>query len=357
MNSKNQFMYEYGHKLKVLGFAGGLTLVSFVFVKYVLPILWPFVIAFALALIIRPVVDFLRKYLHINKIVGTTLVVLALITIMVVIVSLLVKGILTQVKSLMENMDAYRAMADRYMCDICCSIGDSVGVEGMALFSSVSHNIDVFIGEMESKVSKLIMGTSIPAIVAVIDLIIGIALTIVSLYLIVKDRELIRNYINKSYFAKEFRFVIGRTMSTIKAYLKAQLIIMGIIAVECVTGLMLIGNKYALLIGIVIGVLDALPLFGVGAVLIPWTIIYIVMGRFLYAAVLFTIFIVCYFTREFLEPRLIGDKIGIHPLMTLIAIYAGYRLLGFVGMFVAPLIYILVRDATGIYIKKIDGEN
>ena len=350
---KKKFIEEYGHKLWVLAFALSLLLVSFLLIKYMLPLLWPFIIGLALAVIIRPIVMFLKKYLHINKMLGTAIVIIIVTGVMVILSGWLVRGILAQVSALMENMDMYMDKADDYLCHICNSVGDAVGMEGDSLFKTVSKNIDSFMGDMEKKITSIIMGTSIPAIVAVIDFIIGVALVIVSLFLFMKDNDEIRNYLKNCYFSREIRFVFSRTLSITKAYIKAQFIIMSVVAAECVAGFMILGNKYALLVGIVIGILDALPLFGVGTVLIPWTIIYVATGNFIKAAIIFSIFMVCYFTREFMEPKLIGNKIGVHPVVTLISIYAGFKLLGFVGMFLAPLVYILVRDATAIFIKFI----
>ena len=350
---KKEIFREYGHKLMVLGFIGAMVLVSYLFIKYVLPILWPFAAGLILAMIFRPIITFLHKYLHLNKMIGTALV-LGLVSMVIVIVSgWLIRGILAQVTSLMENMDVYMEAADDYLCDMCHSIGDAVGVEGDSLFRTVTENIDDFMSGMEKKITSFVMGTSIPAIMAFVELVVGIALVVVSLFLFVKDMEGIRKYLRGFYFHRDMKFITRRVFTVTKAYVKAQLVIMAAVAAECVAGLMILGNKYALLIGILIGVLDALPLFGVGAVLLPWTIIYVASGNFINAAVMFTIFIVCYFTREFLEPKLIGDKIGINPIVTLIVIYAGFKLLGFTGMFMAPLVFIVIRDAAGIFIKFI----
>lgn len=351
--TKQDFLDEYGHKLMVLGFISGMLLVSYLFVKYVLPLMWPFITGLILAMIFSPVIMFLKKYFHINKMIGTVIVLGMVSLIIVVISSWLVRTVFSQVTSLMENMDVYMAAADEYLCDMCYTIGDTVGMEGESLFKTVSGNIENFMNGMETKITSLIMGTSIPALMAFIEFIVGVALVIVSLFLFVKDTEGIKNYLKKFYFHKEIKFITRRVLMTAKAYIKAELIIMAAVAAECVIGLAVLGNAYALLIGILTGVLDALPLFGVGAVLIPWTILYIAAGNFIDGAVMFTIFIICYFTREFLEPRLIGDKIGMHPLVTLIVIYSGFRLLGFMGMFLAPVIFILIRDATALFIKFI----
>jgi predicted PurR-regulated permease PerM len=111
----------------------------------------------------------------------------------------------------------------------------------------------------------------------------------------------------------------------------------------------MIGNNYYIVLGIIIGILDALPLIGVGAVMVPWSVIYIAMGSYYKAAVLFVMFLLCYFIREYLEPRLMGKHMGITPIASLLSIYVGYGLFGFLGMIVGPLVYVLIREIVGRY--------
>lgn len=355
MNRENisEKSLEYRHKMLVLGFIGTMLLVSYFFIKYLLPLLWPFVVGVFLALIFKPVIQFLNKYLRINTMVGT-LIVLGIVSVIIqVIAGFLIRGVLSQITVLFKNMDIYMAAADNYLSDVCNTIGRTVGMEGDSLFVTVTRNINDFMSGLESKITAIIMGTSIPAIMAFVELIVGVALVIVSLFLFVKDMDKIKTYIKTFYFSKEVMFVVRRVFVVTKAYFKAQIIIMSVIALECVVGFIFLGNRYALLLGILIGILDALPLFGVGAILLPWTIIYIAIGDFVRAAIMFTVFIICYFTREFLEPKLIGNRIGINPIVALMSIYIGFKVLGFIGLFMAPLVFVIVRDATRAFYKFI----
>ena len=117
MNEKvrKKFIDEYGRKLWVLAFVSGLLLVSFLFLKYMLPVLWPFIVGLLLAIIIKPIVMFLKKYFHINKMVGTTLVLIIITAVLVILSGWLIRGILAQVTALLENMDIYMDKADDYM--------------------------------------------------------------------------------------------------------------------------------------------------------------------------------------------------------------------------------------------------
>ena len=83
--------------------------------------------------------------------------------------------------------------------------------------------------------------------------------------------------------------------------------------------------------------------------MVPWSIVYIFTGHYLNAAIMLTLFIVCYFVREFLEPKLMGQSIGMSPIASLISIYVGYQLFGFLGMIAGPLVYVLVREVIVSY--------
>lgn len=126
------------------------------------------------------------------------------------------------------------------------------------------------------------------------------------------------------------------------AYLRVQGILLSLIAVICTIGLLLIKNEYALLLGIAIAIFDAFPVLGSGFILIPWGIISLIGKNYLQGIVLIVIFIVCQVIREFLEPKLLGNKIGIRPIFSLMAMYLGLKLFGIAGFLLGPLGLIII---------------
>ena len=112
----------------------------------------------------------------------------------------------------------------------------------------------------------------------------------------------------------------------------------------CTAAFFLMGSSYALLAGIGIGLLDALPVFGTGTVLIPWALLSAVQGHPGKAAVLAALYLVCYFLREILEARMMGGVAGLSPLETLMAMYAGLRLFGLAGLFLGPAGLLIIRE-------------
>ena len=127
------------------------------------------------------------------------------------------------------------------------------------------------------------------------------------------------------------------------AYIKTQTILILLVSTVCSLGLFLLGNPYALLFGVAIGIFDAFPVLGSGLILIPWAAISFLKGDAFAGAVLLTLYGLCQFFREYLEPKLLGGKMGIRPIHSLMSVFIGYELFGIVGLFLGPFGLVLIK--------------
>ena len=174
---------------------------------------------------------------------------------------------------------------------------------------------------------------------------------ILTTYILVVDKEKIFNFITKLIGKKNVIWIneIRKiSKNSIMGYVKAQLILMSITFSELLIGFTLINIfgladiKYAFLFAFLIALLDALPVFGTGAVLIPWSLYNVLLTRFDLAIALFALYIVCIVVRQFIEPKIVGVSLGLHPLVTLFSMYLGLKLIGIGGMILLPVITIFV---------------
>ena len=136
----------------------------------------------------------------------------------------------------------------------------------------------------------------------------------------------------------------ARLRSALGGYFRAQgwllLVTLAIVAV----GLLILRRRNALALALMIAVVDALPVFGAGTILIPWGILSLLRGQTSLAVGLLLLYAIASLTRTLLEPRFLGRQIGLHPLLTLAALYAGFRLFGIVGMILVPVGVILLKQ-------------
>ena len=127
-----------------------------------------------------------------------------------------------------------------------------------------------------------------------------------------------------------------------KGYLKAQVKITGLICILCVAGLWMLKIPYFLGLGLAVGVLDALPVLGTGTFLIPAGILLLFQGETFMGAGLFLLYVVTAGVRQILEPRLVGNHVGLSPLLTLLSVYLGVVIYGGFGFILGPLSALLL---------------
>lgn len=136
----------------------------------------------------------------------------------------------------------------------------------------------------------------------------------------------------------------ARLRSALGGWLRAQGILMGVTFLLLAAGFLLMGVELALLLAAGVALLDALPVFGTGTVLFPWAAAELLGGNFRRAAALLALYAVIWLTRSLLEPKLVADRAGLHPLAALLAMYLGFTLFGVAGMLLAPLAAVVLRQ-------------
>jgi len=120
-----------------------------------------------------------------------------------------------------------------------------------------------------------------------------------------------------------------------------------------ITGFLILKIKYAFLMAVLVALLDALPVFGSGIILIPWALFNFLSGNYKISIVLFGLYVIIALVRQFLEPKIMGSKLGVHPLVMLVSMFVLFKLIGFLGLILGPALAIIL---TKIY-KTEDVEN
>jgi sporulation integral membrane protein YtvI len=137
--------------------------------------------------------------------------------------------------------------------------------------------------------------------------------------------------------------------SALFGYIRAQLILMSMTFIELNIGLAIAGVKHSILVAAIISLIDALPILGSGSILIPWSAFSFLMGNFELGVALLVIYVVVLVVRQFVEPKVLGQQIGLHPLITLVAMYSGLKLFGFAGLIIGPVSFLLIKNiASGV---------
>jgi sporulation integral membrane protein YtvI len=173
------------------------------------------------------------------------------------------------------------------------------------------------------------------------DFFIALILMLVSAFFFMKDRPLILEAAKKrcpAWLADKLQIIKRGLTRAVGGYFRAQVILMTIVGIIGIGGLLILQNPYALMIGLVMAVLDFLPVVGSGSVLIPWALFHLLTGEISQAIGLLALYAVITVVRQVLEPKVLGEQIGIHPLATLMSVFIGYKVFGVAGILIGPAI-------------------
>lgn len=337
---KNVFLQEkYVRIYKITGITAGVYLLF----RYALPLFAPFVAAYLLAGAVRPAVLFLKRKLHIPMSIGAMVLIFLVVAALGTGLFFLGKLLVEQVVRFVENYGGYResamGVAERFCSRVDGWLSLSTGTTEDLMYTGIAR-----MGETVNK--DVLPALSKKSVAALGSLAYGVAggiIAFVAAVLMLSDREKYAKGYRRSPFYVEARKVMGKLSEAGAAYLKTQCIIMFLVGVICTVGFLFVKKEYALLLGIGVAVLDAFPVLGSGLVLVPWAVICLIRGDYLQVAVLLVMYLLCVLVREGLEPKLLGNGIGISPLYTLMAVYVGVELFGLFGVILGPFGLVMIR--------------
>ena len=310
----------------------------------------PFVIGWIISCIANPVVCWLDKKLKIQKKFGSAIMIVFVLGIVIGLLYLVISFLIKEIGGWVMTLPDVFKTASGEMQQVSENLSGLIKVlpKGIRdIWGTITANVGTSIGKLVASLSEptvLAAGNlakQIPAIV------IGGFVTVLSAYFFVADRESVLVWAKKvtpkaiytrlKMAGSHFKVAIG-------GYFIAQFKIMGIVCVILLIGLGLLGVEYAFVLSILIGFLDFLPFFGTGTAFVPWCIYTLLTGDYLRTLFLAIIYVVSQVVRQLIQPKLVGDEVGMKPLPTLVFIYLGYKLGGFLWMILAvPLGMILVN--------------
>ena len=326
------------------------------FAVFLLPrlIVWvlPFIFAFIIAKIIDPIVLFLNKRLKIPKKLSSGITVVLVVALIIWVVAVAASRIVGEITSLVAQADVLSRQITEFFenwRDIILSYGNT----GFVRF--LDENVDL--NQIGTEIYNYLTGYIWPMLEKLIsvvksqpNMLVFIIALFLGTFFISSDAENIRKAVRKMIPDAARKHVRGVKIGMSKAlwgYVRAQLILMCITFTECTIGFLIIGGptaSYALLLGIVIAIIDAFPILGTGTVLIPWSIAMFISGNMRMGFALLIIYGVCLLVRQILEPRIVSGQIGIHPLVTLMSMYVGLKILGFLGMILGPVLALIIKS-------------
>lgn len=335
-----------GKVRKAIGIVG-ITAAVYFMLKYILVYVAPFLVAFLIVRILNPIaVNMQQKKLFRKCSRGSLIFCMMSLALGIVGFLLWFLGVrlFAQIRSIFTHIDIYEARVESAIDGCCSVIHQRFGIESDSVRTIIYRNMDHLSNKLQSVNITQIFQNSVRYAMVVFEWA-GIFFVIfVAVLLIIRDYDEICERLQKYDVCRRAARVGERLWRMAGLWLRAQLLIMAAIMAECAAALWLLGNSYALLVGVLIGFLDALPFIGTGMVLLPWAAVEAVRGDFFHAAAYVTLFLISNSTRDFMEPRLLGEKLGIYPIVIAVVVYAGICIFGASGVLLGPLMLLVIRE-------------
>jgi len=309
----------------------------------------PFVIGWIIASIANPLVHFLEKHIRLVRKHGSMLVIIGAILLIAAGLYALITAIVSEVHSLLLDLPQFYTEALTQLTQISDSL------------EQIFKNIPFLSGKLEGIVSDLPVtvtdlisnsdlsawSTATHAFHSVADILLAIIIVFLSAYFFTVERENIARILSEKTPAivkKYTDMIVSIFTRAVGGYFKAQFKLAIVVFIVLYLGFKIIDIKYSCMLAILVAFLDFLPVFGTGFVLWPWMAADLVLGNYMETIILLVIYALCQLIKQILQPKMVGDSIGISPIMTLFFLYIGYKLRGFLGMLISIPIGMIVIE-------------
>ncbi len=330
---------------------------SVVLVRYALPALFPFVVAYIVTVILLPLVRLINNKLKINKrILSVVFVILFYGTIGVIVAWLLIEIVSFAADRIKDLPLFFQAQVRPFLVNLFDEIQKMLynfDPEIAIDFDTTTNSILSSLGSTVMSFSGNIVGKLTDFAVSVPSFLLNIVIMVIATIFLLVDYDSIGAFVRRQLSDKtnELMNKIGAHLSRVlKKYILSYSLIMLITFAEIFLGLSIIGFKHSALIAVLIAVFDILPVVGSGLVIVPWAIICFIIGDVGAGIGLFILWAVLCVVRQIIEPKIVGNSVGMHPFLTLFAMLAGNFIYGGIGILLLPVTIALCQslNAAGV---------
>ncbi len=340
-------MYRGRYKLLTLA---GLLLTALVFIRFLLPILLPFLLGAGLALLAEPMTALLCRKLHCPRAVASALSVCVAFSFLAMLILLLCALILRELGNLASILPDLELTAQNGMTMLSDWLLSLIHRLPDGIHTILERNITGFFSggsALLDKAVRYVLGLASAILSHVPDSALMLGTAVISSFMIAAKLPKIKLWLHKRFPEDRIQPItegLRRLRLAVGGWLVAQLKLTAVTWVILTLGFLLLRISYGPLWAAVVSLVDAFPILGTGTVLLPWSLLSFVQDNGARGIGLLGIYAVVSVTRSVLEPKLVGKQLGLDPLLTLAALYAGYRIWGLMGMIFAPLLAVTVRN-------------
>lgn len=307
----------------------------------------PFVIGWIVSMIANPLVHYLEEHVKIVRKFSSVVLIVGVLALVITGLYLLIGLLLREMSGFLQELPALYGAANGEIntaVDNISGLFRFLPAEIREYIKQFTDSMGMYIGDMVQEVAANAGGAvarSLP------DILVYLIVMLLSSYFFLADHDKLVKKI-KSVMPEPIRrygaMVKKDVLKAVSGYFLAQFKIMFVVALVVLVGLTILGVKYSILLAIGIALLDFLPMFGTGTALIPWAVVKVFTGEYAYALGLLLLYVLSQAIRQLIQPKIVGDSLGLPPLTTLFLLFLGYKFKGIAGMILAvPVGMVFIR--------------
>lgn len=333
-------------------------IVSYYVINFTLPLIYPFLIGWLISMMIEPLVSWLEKKGRIPRWISVTVILLIIFGLIFSLVFFIIAEIIVELTHLADLIPSFFDQAQKVFVDTFTTKNTSLQRlistlqtyleknpdSQKQIIDGIRENAGVLARQGTAFVTGILSGigqflSDLPFLLTVLVFII-----LATFFISLDWPRLKKNLV--SLIPKKAQATSGMVLQDLKkalfGFVRAQLILISITALIMLIGLLILQIPYAVTIAFLIGFVDLLPYLGVGAVLVPWIIYLFFTGNMKLGIGLAILYGVIVVVRQFLEPKLLSSNVGLDPLLTLISLFVGLNLFGFLGIIIGPVTVVII---------------
>ena len=316
--------------------------------RYLYPLFLPFLLGLALALGAEPVAKFLQEHCHWRRDPAVFAAVTVILALMTAALTTLGTFLVQRAAALAGGLSALAGRAAEGLTTARHWCLELVSQAPEALSRPLEQSVRSLFengGGLLDRTAAAMLGMAGHAAQHIPGSLVTLGTAVLASYLICQRLPALRRRLSPSSACLDrLGPTLTRLIRTGRSWLTAQLKLSSVTFAIVLGGFFLLGVKQKLLMALVTALVDAVTLLGTGPILLPWALVSLLGGVPVRAVGLLGVYVTALITRSALEPRLLGRQLGLDPLAALAALYIGYRLWGFGGMILAPILTVTARE-------------
>lgn len=335
--------------LVMVAYYGVMLLGIYLGFRFLLPPLMPFLIGFVVAWILHRPTVFLSRKLHIPQKLPAVVLTVLFYVVAAYVILFVGEQIVAALKDLLPRLpDIYIKQLLPFLNDCMDDIREFANQKD----PFVAEQIDVWAAKLSESLMQVVTSLSgwlvrflSGVATAMPMLILRVVLTVISTFFVSLDFDRIMRFFKRllpEKAEKAIDSIKDKTLHSLKVFLCSYCLIFLMTFVELSIGFVFMKIPYAVWIGLLVAVVDIMPVLGTGLILLPWALIAFLIKDFPLAVGMLLLYVIITAIRNVVEPRLVGRQIGLHPLATLISMFLGMQLFGLIGLFVFPVVLSLL---------------